>query len=75
MINCEITYENGKVVIRIDPAKRFGLTSSGKNHMIASTQGTAPLAIPGLESGLYINMTLHKRRTFDEILRSCLADA
>lgn len=47
MKNIEMTVEENVLIIRVDLTKEFGLSSSGKNIIIASTEGNVP--IPGHE--------------------------
>ena len=39
MKNIDIQLDGDKLTITVDLTKRFGLSSSGKTHIIASTEG------------------------------------
>lgn len=53
MENCNVECRDGKVVITIDPAKRFGLSTSQKSVKVASTGGF--VEVPGCD-GLQLNL-------------------
>jgi hypothetical protein len=53
--NIEIVVKDGKAIITIDLAKNFGLSSSGKSIIIASSEGNAEIpGAPGTKLGLNI---------------------
>lgn len=39
MTNCEMTIDGDILTVKIDLSKRYGLSGSGKNEIIASTGG------------------------------------
>jgi hypothetical protein len=55
MENIELKVEGNKLILTVDLSKEIGPSSSGKNTLIASTEGNAN--VPGLEGvkvGLYV---------------------
>jgi hypothetical protein len=55
MENIELKIEGTKLILTVDLSKEIGPSSSGKNTLIASTEGNAN--VPGLEGvkvGLYV---------------------
>ena len=55
MENIEMKVEGTKLILVVDLTKEIGPSSSGKNTLIASTEGNAD--VPGLEGvkvGLYV---------------------
>ena len=47
MKNVEMSVEGNTLVIKVDLAKEFGPSSSGKTIIIASTEGN--VSVPGME--------------------------
>lgn len=47
MINVKTRIEKEKLIIEVDLSQEFGLSSSGKSVVVASTQGN--IALPGRE--------------------------
>ena len=47
MKNVELQVKDGKLVITVDLSKQFGLSSTGKSRIIASTEGN--VSVPGRE--------------------------
>lgn len=54
MKNVKMTVTNNKLVIEIDLNQEFGLSSSGKNVIVASTAGNVP--IPGTDYKVGLNV-------------------
>lgn len=46
--NVEMSLEGNKLTITIDLSKQFGISGSGKSHIIASTGGN--VSVPGNEA-------------------------
>ena len=46
--NVDMQVKDGKLILTVDLAKSFGLSSSGKSVMVASTGGN--VSVPGHES-------------------------
>ena len=46
--NIEMSLEGNKLTLTIDLSKQFGISGSGKSHIIASTGGN--VSVPGNES-------------------------
>lgn len=60
MKNVELKKEGSKLVITIDLSKEFGPSSSGKNIIVASTEGNQ--TVPGHEDeGTKIGLNVYKR--------------
>jgi hypothetical protein len=56
--NIEIVVKDGKAIITIDLSKDFGLSSSGKSRIIASSEGNAD--IPGA-AGVKLGLNIYKK--------------
>lgn len=55
MKNVAMSMEGSTLVIRIDTAKSFGVSSSGKSIIIASTEGNQDVeGLPGAKIGLNV---------------------
>jgi len=55
MKNVEMTLEGTTLVIRVDTTKSFGVSSSGKSTIIASTEGNQDVdGLPGAKIGLNV---------------------
>ncbi len=54
MKNVEITVEKGILVIKVDLSKEFGPSATGKNIIIASTEGN--VTIPDREEKIGLNV-------------------
>ncbi|MBF0543480.1 MAG: hypothetical protein HQM08_03555 [Candidatus Riflebacteria bacterium] len=54
MKNVEMTVEGNILSIKVDLTKEFGISSSGKSIIIASTEGN--LSIPGREEKIGLNI-------------------
>ena len=54
MKNVEFSVEGSMLTIKIDLSKEFGPSSSGKNIIVASTEGN--VAIPGREEKIGLNI-------------------
>jgi hypothetical protein len=54
MKNVAIEMKGSKLVITVDLAKDFGPSSSGKNNIVASTEGNIPLDPNGTKLGLNV---------------------
>jgi hypothetical protein len=54
MKNVEMTVEGNILTIKVDLAKEFGPSSSGKTLIIATTEGNAP--VPGSEAKVGLNV-------------------
>lgn len=53
--NIQVSVKDGKVIITVDLAQDFGLSSSGKSRIIASSEGNAEIpGAPGVKLGLNI---------------------
>ncbi len=52
-INIKVSQSGDKVTLEIDPTKDYGLSSSGKTHIVASTGGFVD--VPGTD--IKINAT------------------
>ncbi len=59
MKNVEMTVEENILTIKVDLTKEFGLSSSGKNIIIASTEGN--VSIPGRDEGK-IGLNVYKKK-------------
>jgi hypothetical protein len=60
MKNVEMTVEGNILTIKVDLAKEFGPSSSGKTIIIATTEGN--ISIPGREEGK-IGLNVYKKKT------------
>ena len=58
MKNVEMTVEGNILTIKVDLTKEFGPSSSGKNIIIATTEGN--VSIPGHEDGK-IGLNVYKK--------------
>jgi len=56
--NIEIVVKDGKAIITVDLSKDYGLSSSGKSRIIASSEGNAE--IPGA-AGVKIGVNVYKK--------------
>ena len=54
MKNVEFTVEGNVLTIKIDLTKEFGPSSSGKNIIVASTEGN--VTVPGREEKIGLNI-------------------
>ena len=54
MKNVEMTVEGQTLVIRVDLSKDYGLSASGKNVIVASTEGNK--TVPGREEKVGLNI-------------------
>ena len=54
MKNVEMTVEKGTLIIKVDLSKEFGPSASGKNIIIASTEGN--VTIPDREEKIGFNV-------------------
>jgi len=59
MKNVEITVEGNSLIIKVDLTKEFGPSSSGKNIIIASTEGNQ--SVPGRED-VKIGLNVYRRK-------------
>jgi hypothetical protein len=59
MKNVEITVEGNTLIIKVDLTKEFGPSSSGKNIIIASTEGNQ--SVPGRED-VKIGLNVYRRK-------------
>jgi hypothetical protein len=62
MENIELKIEGTKLILTVDLSKEIGPSSSGKNTLIASTEGNAN--VPGFE-GVKVVSTSTRRRSPD----------
>ena len=60
MKNVEMTVEGNILTIKVDLAKEFGPSSSGKTIIIATTEGN--ISIPGREEKK-IGLNVYKKKT------------
>jgi hypothetical protein len=61
MKNVDLKLDGNRLVITIDLEKDFGPSASGKNIIIASTEGNQ--SIPGKEEeGVKIGLNIYKRK-------------
>jgi hypothetical protein len=58
MKNCEMKLEGNILTIEIDLSKEFGKSSSGKNIIVATTEGN--VSVPENE-GIKIGLNVYKR--------------
>lgn len=59
MKNVELSVEGNILTIKVDLSKEFGLSSSGKNIIVASTEGN--VTIPDREEK--IGMNVYRKQT------------
>ncbi len=59
MKNIEMTIEDNVLIIRVDLTKEFGPSASGKNIIIASTEGN--VSIPGHEDAK-VGLNVYRRK-------------
>ncbi|HNT08450.1 MAG TPA: hypothetical protein PLG95_04340 [Methanoculleus sp.] len=59
MKNVDMTVEGNALVIRVDLAKEFGESKSGKSITIASTEGN--VSVPGHED-IKIGLNIYKKK-------------
>ena len=59
MKNIEMTIEENILVIKIDLTKEFGPSASGKNIIIASTEGN--VSIPGREEAK-VGLNIYRKK-------------
>lgn len=57
MKNVEVKVVKGKIIIEIDTTKEFGLSSSGKSMIVASTEGNQLIEGTG---GCKIGLNIYK---------------
>jgi hypothetical protein len=61
MKNVETKIEGKKLIITVDLSKEFGPSSSGKNVIIATTEGNQ--SVPGAEEqGVKIGLNVYKKK-------------
>jgi hypothetical protein len=61
MKNVEMEVQGDRLIITIDLSKEFGLSSSGKNVIIASTEGNQ--SVPEREeAGVKIGLNIYKKK-------------
>lgn len=58
MKNIEMKIEGDKLIITVDLSRRFGLSSSGKSVIIASSEGNQ--SIPG-NDGIKIGLNVYEK--------------
>jgi hypothetical protein len=56
--NCDMTIEGSILTIKVDMAKDFGKSASGKSVIIASTEGN--ISVPGNED-VKIGLNIYKK--------------
>jgi len=62
MKNVEIEVQGNKLIVTIDLGKEYGPSSSGKNIIIASTEGNQ--SVPGKEdTGIKIGLNVYKKKS------------
>jgi hypothetical protein len=59
MKNVEVTVEGDTLILKVDLTKEFGPSSSGKNIIIASTEGNQ--SVPGRED-VKIGLNVYRRK-------------
>jgi hypothetical protein len=59
MENIELRVEGTKLILTVDLSKEIGPSSSGKNTLIASTEGNAN--VPGFE-GVKVGLNVYKAK-------------
>jgi hypothetical protein len=59
MKNVEITVEGNTLIFKVDLTKEFGPSSSGKNIIIASTEGNQ--SVPGRED-VKVGLNVYRRK-------------
>ncbi len=59
MKNVEMTVDGNILNIKVDLSKEFGLSSSGKTIIIASTEGNQ--SVPGNE-GIKVGLNVYKKK-------------
>jgi hypothetical protein len=59
MKNMEMTIEENVLVIKVDLTKEFGPSASGKNIIIASTEGN--VSIPGRED-VKVGLNVYRKK-------------
>ncbi len=59
MKNVDITVEGNTLILKVDLTKEFGPSSSGKNLIIASTEGNQ--SAPGRED-VKVGLNVYKRK-------------
>ncbi len=59
MKNAEMTLDGDILTIKVDLSKEFGLSSSGKTIIIASTEGNQ--SVPGKE-GIKVGLNVYKKK-------------
>lgn len=59
MKNIDMTVEENVLIIKVDLTKEFGPSASGKNIIIASTEGNVP--IPGREN-VKLGLNVYRRK-------------
>jgi hypothetical protein len=57
MKNVEMTVEGETLIIKVDLARDFGPSKSGKTVIVASTEGNAP--VPGRRERIGLNVYRH----------------
>jgi len=60
MKNVEMKTEGNILTIKVDTSKEFGLSTSGKNIIIASTEGN--VSVPGSEE-TKVGLNVYKKNT------------
>ena len=59
--NIEARIEKNKLILEIDLSQDFGLSSSGKSRIIASSEGNAAPGQPEIKIGLNVYRSAAKR--------------
>ncbi len=59
MKNAEMTLDGDILTIKVDLSKEYGLSSSGKTIIIASTEGNQ--SVPGKE-GIKVGLNVYKKK-------------
>jgi len=59
MKNVKMKVDKKKLIIEIDLAKEFGKSKSGKNIIIASSEGNK--SVDGADDGTYIGINVYKK--------------
>jgi hypothetical protein len=60
MKNVDMTVERNTLIIKVDLTKEFGLSSSGKSIIIASTEGN--MSVPDNEE-VKIGLNIYKKKS------------
>jgi hypothetical protein len=60
MKNIEVSYEGTTMVLRVDLTQEQGLSSSGKNMIIASSAGNKAMRAPGMDYDVVVGVNIYK---------------